>query len=139
MSVKVKTAELIGPALDWAVGHALGAVVKGHKFCAKPGSYVHPNCTVFPDGSAATHWRPSTDWSQGGPLIEKFHVQTSFNGCGFSRSPTGEHWCAYACNDSGEEMRPSGSGPTPLIAAMHAIVAAKLGDEVEVPEALVSQ
>lgn len=111
-TVTLRTCDLIGAALDWAVAKAV--------------TYVDYH-----------GWSPSTDWSQGGPLIEKHHVQTSFNGCGFSRSTTGEHWCAYACKDNGEELRPSGSGPTPLIAACRAIVSAHLGDSVDVPAELV--
>lgn len=118
--IEVKTAELIGPALNYAT-----AVADGWDFSRQFYQVMFQG------------YCPSTDWAQGGPLIEKYHVQTSFNGCGFSRSPTGEYWCAYACKDSGEELRPSGSGPTPLVAACRAIVSAKLGDVVSVPAELV--
>lgn len=120
--IEVKTTELIGPALNYAT-----AIADGWDMLRE-----------F-DRIAIKDYSPSEDWAQGGPLIEKYHVQTSFNGCGFSRSPTGEHWCAYACKDSGEELRPSGSGPTPLIAACRAIVAAKIGDVVSVPVELLEK
>lgn len=40
---------------------------------------------------------------------------------------------AVVPEDDGEEIRPSGSGETTLIAACRAIVSAKLGDMVSVP------
>lgn len=124
--VTVKIADLSGPALDWAVGRALGAEVKDHQFCATPGSHVHKNCTVFPSGHAYTHWRPSTDWGHGGPLVDK-HIE---NIC-----RCGKSWYAIPVDELGIGPIELG-GTTPLIAAMRAIVAAHAeGDTVEVPAA----
>lgn len=65
--------------------------------------------------------RFSTDWFQGGPIIERERINlepfTSING---------EQWLADSAWDS----------PTPLIAAMRCFVASKLGDEAEVPDEL---
>lgn len=61
-------------------------------------------------------YKPSTDWSQGGPIIEREKMGVF---------PTHDGWAAG--------MQ---SGPTPLIAAMRCYVANKLGDEVEIPKEL---
>ena len=84
-------------------------------------------------GSPVSWWadsfRPSTDWSKGGPLMDsRVH---SFNqwkdGTYDAEVKTG------ACTAVGCE------GHTILIASMRAIVAAELGDEVDVPEELCSE
>lgn len=67
---------------------------------------------------------PSTDWAQGGPIIEREHIGTYH----FVLPEDG--WAASVFDD------PIYVGPTPLIAAMRCYVASKLGDEVEVPEEL---
>jgi hypothetical protein len=63
----------------------------------------------------------STDWAQGGPIIEREKMTLEW---------TGEDWMAYIRHD--EEY----FGPTPLIAAMRCYVASKLGDAVEVSNEL---
>ncbi|MBC3503529.1 DUF2591 domain-containing protein [Pseudomonas sp. SWRI59] len=135
--IEVKTADLVGEALGWAVGKAEGLDV----FLAPP-EYGNP-WRVFARYRATVtehikRFNPWEDWALGGPLIDKHRVQTSFNGSGFSRSPTGEHWCAYVCKASGQEVFPSGGGPSTLTAACQAIAHAKLGDTVQVPKELVA-
>ena len=72
----------------------------------------------------------STDWQRGGPIIQRERLTITFNG---------EIWEAGPMNSleaSGAAVSFCGngqSGPTPLIAAMRAYVASKLGDEVELP------
>ena len=69
-------------------------------------------------------YSPSTDWSQGGPIIEREAIQITpdeYKGT----------WTAYM-TDGGEPYE--GTGPTPLIAAMRCFVVSKLGNEIEVPE-----
>ncbi|MCV4343132.1 DUF2591 domain-containing protein [Pseudomonas capsici] len=126
--IEAKTAELSGLALNWAVGLCMGWEYRRCRDLTCMGWYDGKQ-----ENFQCISWRPSTEWSQGGPLIEKYNVQTSYNGNGFSRSPTGKHWCAYVCKPSGQEELPSGSGPTPLTAACRAIVASKLGDTVQIP------
>jgi hypothetical protein len=74
-------------------------------------------------------WHPSTDWAQGGPIIERKRIATSYHPNPFQ--PGWEPWrasfAAWSCG-----------GLTPLIAAMRCYVASKLGEEVEVPEALMT-
>lgn len=122
--IAVKTAELAGAALDWAVAQAIGAdqvefgVVGSAAFIA----CIHR-------GTWERNWRPSTDWSQGGPLIEKHLVSFCV-----------EHEdviLAVLCDDYGMYISGWRQGETHLIAACRAIVAAKMGDTVQVPAQLV--
>jgi hypothetical protein len=72
----------------------------------------------------------STDWAQGGPLIEREKIFIGW----LSRQDLGiepEHYCV--AHIDGIYVR---YGATPLIAAMRCYVASKLGDEVEIPEEL---
>lgn len=124
--MKIKTSELSGANLDWAVAVAVGA------HCQETGSTdLHTGKHWVVSGFRAMRWddwTPSTDWSQGGPLIERFGLEiTRYNeSCWAAIS----QW-DYDFND----YHPAGE--TILIAACRAIVAAKLGDEVDVPEGLV--
>lgn len=102
--MKIKTSELVGAALDWAVAKCEGL------------DYWQPD--IGPSEPAY-----STNWSQGGPIIEREKIAIKENGYGY--------W--FAKIDEGRWMR----GPTPLIAAMRCFVASKLGDKVDVPEGLV--
>lgn len=62
----------------------------------------------------------STDWSQGGPIIEREGISL--------KRDTGNHW---TCWKEGVRDPILMSGPTPLIAAMRAHVASKFGETVE--------
>lgn len=107
----MKTAELTGAALDWAVAKCLGYV--------QDERWTHVFVYQNKRGKGYNY---STDWSQGGPIIERERLDVY----GFD----GENWCA---NDN---LRATQYGPTPLVAAMRCYVAGKLGDDVDVPEEL---
>ena len=118
----MKTNELTGAALDWAV-----AKCNGHVDDETIIRRLEPDeegwCIAY-----------STDWAQAGPIIEreKITVQTDPT----DAEPKG--WSAYHrenlfLDDGSDHWQ---SGPTPLIAAMRCFVAACLGDEVDVPEEL---
>ena len=66
----------------------------------------------------------STNWAQGGPIIEREAIQLTPD------EYTGT-WSAYMTNE-GEPYE--GTGQTPLIAAMRCYVASKLGDDIEIPK-----
>ncbi len=112
--MKHATATLEGALLDQAVAMALGLqVVKmtdGKAMIA-----VQSEESTLPSLFDVRGF--STDWRFGGPLIERHKISIT------ERGPDG--WVAD-CR-AGDVMR----GPTPLIAAMRALVASKLGDEVE--------
>ena len=106
----MKTSDLQGAALDWAV--------------AKCDGLLHD------DGTVSDYWQPSELWEQGGPLIEREKISvTPTDGKAFVGQ---EAWAAYnLCtlfeDDKEHEYQ---HGPTPLIAAMRCYVASKLGVEV---------
>ena len=75
------------------------------------------------------HWGnydPSTDWSQGGPIIEREKI-------GIECDDQGVWFASY---DLSPEQAWGATGPTPLIAAMRCYVASKLGDEIDIPKEL---
>lgn len=129
--MRVKTSELTGSALDWAVAIANGyntypmdSVERGEIF------HTEPDKAPFGEKIARHGYKPSTDWSQGGQIIELKGITLD------PQSPTGNgrEWRAaleWVDSPQAEEF-----GPTPLIAAMRCYVASKLGDEVEVPDDL---
>ena len=110
--MKIKTADLIGPALDWAVAKCEGKV-HGYKH-----QLVDDCRDVIP-------YTPSVDWSQGGPIIERGNIDL------ISPTPSDPLWQAMQWR-----FAHGAKGPTPLIAAMRCFVAAHLGDEVDVPDEL---
>jgi hypothetical protein len=115
----MKTSELTGPALDWAVAKCEGLTVN------QLGSIDFINAFGRPQTKAVSKY--STDWSQGGPIIELDLIELSIDG----KSIDGM-WVAKS-----PDYYKTYSGPTPLISAMRCYVASKLGDEVDVPEELV--
>lgn len=102
--MNIKTSELTETALDWAV------------------SVCEHNVGREPEGEDRDYY--STDWSQGGPIIERERI-----GLGFGVGIDSNRWEAGY-------ITPEETGPTPLIAAMRCYVASKLGDTVDVPEEL---
>lgn len=116
-TIEVKTADLTGPALDWAVWLA---------DFGEPGEPCRRAGLIWT--AMNEYWSPSTDWSQGGPLIEKHGVELA--------PPTseGDWWGAAVWKAKARFLL---DGENPLIAACRAIVAAKLGDMVSVPAELV--
>jgi hypothetical protein len=88
-------------------------------------------------------YSPSTDWSQGGPIIEREKIvlyiyTTSGGGSSYRGWSANKHERQYD-EESGEYIKGSDFfmiGDTPLIAAMRCYVASKLGNEVDIPEEL---
>jgi hypothetical protein len=110
--MKVKTSEAEGEVLDRLV-----AKCEGH------------DMEFF---QVVDAFMPSTDWAQGGPIIEREGISI----CNLEANSSGvEGWTA----SMGELWSPQDDGlvsATPLIAAMRCYVASKLGDEGEVPNEL---
>ena len=119
--VEEKTQDLSGPALDWAVAKAEGVEISL--------SGAHPHAVV--GGRLVGNYAPSSKWSQGGPLVSKYHLDF----CCEHPETIG----AALCDENG--MYIDGRmvfGPTHLIAACRAIVASVLGETVSVPKELLS-
>ena len=113
----MKTSELTGAALDWAVAK-----------CEGPNSvaacyYDEDDLPMCLDEAPHMEWQPSTNWAQGGPIIEREKISV------WARD---DEWAAesFVPNQQGLEC----VGPTPLIAAMRCYVSSVLGDEVEPPK-----
>lgn len=128
--VEVKTQDLIGAALDWAV--AMAEKVDGfvtHKGRPAFEKEFDPDC--WADDSCLKvfkcwqYYAPSAEWSQGGPLIEKYAVEFEWITDATIRAEV------PACASSGY-------GNRHLTAACRAIVASVLGDTVSVPKELLS-
>ena len=117
-----KTSELTGAALDWAVAKCEGALGRVELERIN-GEWA----VVIPDLSCC--FEPSTDWSQGGPIIDREHISATVDDSGV--------WLAYCQYNYAGEARFMHAGSTPLTAAMRCYVASELGDEVDVPEELV--
>ena len=62
--MKHKVSELEGALLDAAVAKAEGYELDSDG----------DNRTVRDNGGAPSRWRPSTDWTQGGPIIEREEI-----------------------------------------------------------------
>ena len=119
--MKIKTSELQGSALDWAVANCEGEL-------SQHGGQVHlvESKVRFYEDTLDIQYTPSTDWAQGGPIIERENILIGL-------CYEGEDWIATRIKPpAASEAR----GPTMLIAAMRCYVASQLGDEVEVPSDL---
>jgi len=106
----MKTSELTGAALDWAVAKAEGRT----------------DVRVDDDGELVgqDEFDYSTDWAQGGPIIEREKIAVWHRG---------DEWPWRAQQSDTSHLK---GGTTPLIAAMRCYVASKLGKEVEIPKEL---
>lgn len=202
----MKTSELIGPALDWAVAkaegrvlhvpepatnedlaklhvpfqlygtvcirhddkqhwtveevtirrfgiyHELGATAPSISFTDGQGRLCSGSASLFYLTREAAQadadqenlgglegFEPSTDWSQGGPIIDAWGKEVGLSlyfdpECVWYSVPPSPVWVAVS-----SRYRYRYAGPTPLIATMRCFCSAKLGDYVDVPEELCQQ
>ena len=121
----MKTSELTGAALNWAVAKALG--VKPRYDLVSHGRTWRGWWIANPEYEPMPNY--STNWAQGGPIIEREKIslieeadRTWQGSVGGATDLVAPFWFE--------------NGPTPLIAAMRCYVASELGDEVEIPEEL---
>lgn len=122
--MKVKTSELTGVHLDFAVAQAdnqeviIGDITSSNVVIGKCLTWVGHY-----DGYGQEDYSPSTNWAQGGNIIER-------EGFDLLCELVGYRWIAIS--GGGTDM----AGNTPLVAAMRSYVLKTLGDEVEIPEEL---
>ena len=110
----MKTNELQGKALEWAVAKAEGV------------SWA----SYFKDGY-------TNDWAQGGPIIGREKISIEYMaGAGDAGADVWVANMTYPDKKFGGVAFSEEQGPTPLGAAMRCYVASKLGDGVEVPDEL---
>ena len=121
----MKTSELTGAALDWAVAKCEGAGFHyvGEKLCVLWSEKFDVQLSDY---------SPSTDWAQGGRIIEREGISLLY----LYVTDDPFRWAATQ-KPTMKNVKPDAVyGPTLLIAAMRCFVASKLGDEVDVPEEL---
>lgn len=126
-TLTLRTCDLIGAALDWAVAKACNA------FVAFDFDGRLMDMSDLAQFGARPTYSPSTDWSQVGPLIGMYLIEFSVD------DHTDIVRASMFCwRDYGKSHRTRWSeGETHLIAACRAIVSAHLGDSVDVPAELV--
>lgn len=114
----MKTHELTNVQLDWAVAQC-EAVKIVH---SRENGWWETSDPCYAEPNDPHVWSPSTNWSQGGPLIEreKIEVFHERNEWGALINGNFEFNCCV----------------TPLFAAMSCYVASKLGYDIWIPEAL---
>ena len=116
----MRTSELSGAALDWAVAKCKGVNEKAF--------------LQFYEGDVEDNEPPefhySTNWALAGPIIEREGMGVWMYQWNVQGEPE-NGW--YAEDKDGDHVR---TGTTPLVAAMRCYVASKLGDEVQIPEGL---
>ena len=132
-----RTADLTAHALDWAVAKCQGRTVR-HKPMGPQGGHGWWVWEETPSGHGVTvskyaiylsvgkQYSPSTNWAQGGPIIESERITLR----GDTR---GGNWVAFL---EGARVTARMEGPTALVAAMRCYVAHRLGATVDIPEEL---
>ena len=124
--MKIKTSELIDKKLDYVVAKIESGIepeyFNGSVWITTGNFFTRVRRNIF---------EPSTNWSQGGPIIERGRIQVfPHNGA--------SDWCGVIhVPRDGYTGILTQDGPTPLIAAMRCYIASKLGNEVEIPEELI--
>jgi hypothetical protein len=109
----MKTSELTGAALDWAVAKCEG-LINGDALDVgfiREGGYT-----------------PSTNWAQGGAIVEREKISLIW-----MEFIDEQYWIA---NITGDKYEYEERSAKVLVAAMRCYVASKLGDEVQIPEGI---
>lgn len=115
----MKTSELQGAALDWAVASVeklpMDLLIWKDDFPVVQRTFLGHTDIL--------RCEFSTNWAQGGPIIEREEIK-------LTPPLSGESEWFAACGNGDV------AGPTPLVAAMRCFVALCLGDEIEIPAEL---
>lgn len=138
--MKIKTTELTGPALDWAVAQC-------------EGEDYSPVITYSGIGTEYPATNYSSSWDMAGPLIDREGIsvircddvygQDALGFCNNVRIPvwgatTGQHPIEYTIVGKKVYLDDVVYGPTALICAMRCFVSIKLGLVVDVPDGLLA-
>lgn len=121
----MKTSNLSGVALDWAVAK-----------CEGFGTFRH-NGKLYFDGTGIEA-NYSSDWSQGGPIIDReINVLEKRDGYWYAwRAKRNDGYVTSEFKTVPNSKEAWAHGTTHLIAAMRCYVASKLGYEIDIPEEL---
>lgn len=142
--MKVKTSELSGTALDWAVAKAEELTIDSLRGGAV---WAWTKDALTGEDETIEIFRPSKDGAQGWPIIDREGILLrpirkpahSFDGLWLAKLDAGNtgqmvHWNEFQFGKTG--ARCYWKGPTSLIAAMRCYAASELGDEIDVPDDL---
>lgn len=131
----MKAQDLIGPALDWAVAKCEGCTPLYENIPAgmlrnRVGYLVH-----------TTELRYSTDWSLGGPILDReINVLEKRDGYFYAwRSKRTDDKVTIDFKTIKGDREAWAYGPTMLVAGMRAYVKSKLGEEVDIPNELIEE
>lgn len=116
--MKIETSKAADTVLDYLVAKCQGLDASQ----IKANGPVHLFRTI---GCDPTPYQPSSNWLQGGPIIEQ-------EGISIERFKSTTKWSAFKFDSGDCEV----AAETPLIAAMRCYVASTLGEEIEVPDEL---
>lgn len=122
--MKIKTADLTGIELDWMVAAVIFEEEPVLGFDGRERCLGWIGSEYLEFYPFQKQFNPSTNWADGGPIIEKEKIGLTNEGADWWRADLStapaKHFFGYV--------------PTPLIAAMRCFVYAYLGDEVAIPE-----
>jgi len=132
----MKTSELIGPALDWAVAKCeeldfeIDAQLQNYPHIMQADKNVWgERCCILRQECGGVRFQPSIDWAQAGPIIERERIELNV-------SMTSGKWVARKHQPTLMHDNFRTEGKTYLIAAMRCYVSSKMGDEIEMPKEL---
>ena len=145
-TITIRTADLTGAVLDWAVAVAEGKDYSACKDWGNAGVNDLGRCSIaHRNWNGAKYFEPSKNWGHGGPIIDRENIGISpptsrvhRNG-GYSPGwgPSG-YWSATTwhagVNGKRSIMLHESSA---LIAAMRCYVESKLGESIDVPQHVV--
>lgn len=126
--VEIKTRELTGSSLDWAVAYSLNGT---KPFFSAFGARMLGRSILRE--VVRGEISPSTDWNQGGKLVDEFNVDFNTQGVDVD----GRQIIEAAVQDFESMQYWARDGETRLESMCRAIVSSKLGDVVQVPIELV--
>jgi hypothetical protein len=126
--MKVKTAELIDAALDWAVAKCEEPTDRRLTIIRREDRVGRPIERETEHGSYNYEWwAPSRIWAQGGPIIDRERIGPVWN-------KLWNQWVVPHPKNAALGIL----GQTFLITAMRCFVTSRLGDEIEVPDELMA-
>lgn len=126
----MKVSELQGGWLDYWVARAVGKTVNAGShtglisvrddsmFCGYIGQHADSRYPATPQ------WSPSTNWAQGGPLMDKFHAS-------LYHFESLKQWKAVIGPSESNDATAREFGESALLALCRAVVAWKFGEEVD--------
>ena len=148
--MKIKTSELTGAKLDWAVASCEGwhlcfeAIGKGCIVYKRVGDGGMLEYAVYESGREDNRLAFHLSWAAGGPIIDREGINTALRYTSVPAEALPDVWDAIINPEFYSAGRPGSgvkkevitTGPTPLVAAMRCYVVSKFGDEVDIPEEL---